>query len=143
MVVNDSSRATSAKVSIRAMRRGTKAPVIGATTVNVGAHSSAAYTVAVKLPSGLAKGNYYLSACTPNGKGAGALGCATAEQDAAGQGRHPRSRHAGSGLHAGPHRAGSGLHLGRALAAAGGLQAVSGDGQHRLHERPHRRQPRL
>ena len=60
------------------MRRGTHHPVIGRTTVGIAAHGSAAYGVAVKLPAGLKKGNYYLSACTPNGTGAGALGCATA-----------------------------------------------------------------
>jgi hypothetical protein len=81
-VVNDSSKASRSKVSVRIMRRGTKAPVIGRTTVKVAAHSSAAYSVAVKLPAGLAKGNYYLSACTPKGSGgAGALGCATAQDD--------------------------------------------------------------
>ena len=52
------------------MRRGTHHAVIGRTTVNVAAHSSAAYRVAVKLPAGLTKGNYYLSACTPYGTGA-------------------------------------------------------------------------
>ena len=80
-VVNDSGHATRSEVAVRIMRRGTHAPVVGRTTVKVAAHGSAAYRVAVKLPAGLKQGNYYLSACTPNGKGAGALGCATARDD--------------------------------------------------------------
>jgi hypothetical protein len=58
------------------MRYGTKAPVVGRTRVRVGAGGSASYRVAVKLPGGLARGNYYLSACTPYG-GDGAQGCAS------------------------------------------------------------------
>src|SRR4051794_5806944 len=80
-VVNDTARAKRAKVAVRIMRRGTHQAVIGRTTVAVAAHGSAAYRVGVKLPAGLAKGNYYLSACTPKGTGAGALGCATARDD--------------------------------------------------------------
>jgi hypothetical protein len=80
-VVNDSDHATRSEVSVRIMRRGTHHGVIGRTTVKVAAHSSTAYSVAVKLPSGLTKGNYYLSACTPRGSGAGAYGCATARDD--------------------------------------------------------------
>ena len=66
-VVNDSSRATRAQVAVRIMRRGTHHGVIGRTAVKVAAHGSAAYRVAVKLPAGLTKGNYYLSACTAQG----------------------------------------------------------------------------
>jgi Peptidase family M1 domain len=80
-VVNDSGRATRAEVAVRVMRRGTHHGVIGRTTVKVAAHGSAGYRVAVKLPAGLTKGNYYLSACTANGTGAGGLGCATARDD--------------------------------------------------------------
>jgi hypothetical protein len=80
-VVNDSNKASRSQVTVRTMRRGTPARVIGRTTVKVAAHGSAAYRVAVKLPASLAKGNYYLSACTPKGTGAGQLGCATAHDD--------------------------------------------------------------
>lgn len=80
-VVNDTNHATRSEVSVRIMRRGTHHRVIGRTTVKVAAHSSTAYSVGVKLPSGLTRGNYYLSACTPYGTGAGALGCATAQDD--------------------------------------------------------------
>jgi hypothetical protein len=81
-VVNDTSRATSSKVAVRIMRRGTSARVIGRTTVKVGAHSAAAYSVAVKLPAGLTKGNYYLSSCTQyGGSDEGKLGCATAQDE--------------------------------------------------------------
>jgi hypothetical protein len=80
-VVNDTNKSSRRQVSVRIMRRGTRAPVIGRTTVSVAAHSSADYSVAVKLPAGLTKGNYYLSACTPKGTGRGQLGCATARED--------------------------------------------------------------
>jgi hypothetical protein len=80
-VVNDTGHAIRSEVSVRVMRRGTHHGVIGRTTVKVAAHSSTAYSVPVKLPSGLTKGNYYLSACTPYGTGGGALGCATAQDD--------------------------------------------------------------
>ncbi len=80
-VVNDSSRAAKSAVTVRIMRRGTPARVVGRTTVKVAAHSATGYRVAVKLPAGLTKGNYYLSACTPKGTGAGELGCATAQKD--------------------------------------------------------------
>ena len=80
-VTNETSRATNAKVTVHLMRRGTKHPLVGSTTVRVAAKSSAAYRVSVKLPAGLQKGNYYLSACTPSGAGSGLYGCATAEKD--------------------------------------------------------------
>src|SRR5262249_4026644 len=76
-VVNKTASATNAKVTVRIMRWGTKAPVVGAKTVAVGANASADFSVNVKLPSSLARGNYYLSACTPSGTGAGELGCAS------------------------------------------------------------------
>src|SRR4051794_29368650 len=80
-VYNDTSKATRADVTVRVMRRGTKRAVIGRTTVLVGAKQAAAYRVAVKLPSGLSRGNYYLSSCTPSGNGAGKYGCATAQDE--------------------------------------------------------------
>jgi hypothetical protein len=75
-VINRTSKAATANVTVRLMRYGTKAPVVGRTTVRVGANGSASYRVAVKLPSGLARGNYYLAACTPYGT-AGDQGCAS------------------------------------------------------------------
>ena len=75
-VINRTGRASTANVTVRLMRYGTKAPVVGRTKVRVGANGSAAYRVAVKLPGGLARGNYYLSACTPYGDD-GAQGCAS------------------------------------------------------------------
>ncbi|WP_028058034.1 M1 family aminopeptidase [Candidatus Solirubrobacter pratensis] len=80
-VLNRTSRATTATVTVRIMRYGTKAPAVGSTAVRVGANGAAAYRVAVKLPSRLSRGNYYLSACTPSGTGAGELGCATSDAD--------------------------------------------------------------
>src|ERR1700749_4750167 len=74
-VVNRTNHEAAAKVTVRINRYGTKAQVVGATAVNVAGNSSAAYKVGVKLPAGLKKGNYYLSACTPSGAGDGGLGC--------------------------------------------------------------------
>jgi hypothetical protein len=81
-VRNDMAVARSAKVTVRLMRSGVKARVLGTTTVSVPAKAVADYSVAIKLPAGLTKGNYYLSACTPKGNGdAGGMGCATAQKD--------------------------------------------------------------
>ena len=64
------------------MRSGMKARVVGTTTVTVPPKAIADYSVDVALPSGLERGNYYLSACTPKGDGdPGAMGCATAAKD--------------------------------------------------------------
>ncbi len=142
-VVNDSNRATRAKVVVRLMRRGTNAPVVGRTAVNVAAHGSAAYSVGVKLPSGLKRGNYYLSSCTQYGSSdSGQLGCATAQRRRADQGRHPGARHARR-QRAGPGLAGPRLQRGRAHAGQARLAAVPGDRQHRLQQPAHRRQPDL
>ena len=75
-VINRTGTAATANVTVRLMRYGTKAPVVGRTKVRVGANGSAAYRVAVKLPKGLARGNYYLAACTPYGND-GDQGCAS------------------------------------------------------------------
>ncbi len=75
-VINRTGRAATANVTVRLMRYGTKAPVVGRTKVRVGANGSASYRVAVKLPGGLARGNYYLAACTPYGND-GDQGCAS------------------------------------------------------------------
>src|SRR3954453_6381178 len=64
-VVNKTASAKRAKVTVRVMRWGTKAPVVGRASVPVGANASAGFNVQVKLPAGLARGNYYLAACTP------------------------------------------------------------------------------
>src|SRR5690349_12632261 len=78
-VANRTGRAVPAPVTVRIQRSGAAAKFVGATTVKVPASASAAYTVAVKLPGGLSRGNYYLAACTPDGSGD--LGCATSQQD--------------------------------------------------------------
>src|SRR5262249_35063114 len=76
-VVNKTASARSAKVTVRIMRWGTKAPVVGQVRVPVSANASADFNVRVKLPARLADGSYYLSACTPALLGAGDLGCAS------------------------------------------------------------------
>jgi hypothetical protein len=81
IVVNRSNRAAHARVTVRVQRYGTKARVVGRTTVRVAAGRTVAYRVRVRVPAALERGNYYLSACTPNGLGAGNLGCATAQRD--------------------------------------------------------------
>jgi hypothetical protein len=81
-VHNDTAAARSAKVTVRLMRSGVKARVVGTTTVSVPPKAVADYSVKVALPSGLSRGNYYLSACTPKGDGdPGAMDCATAAKD--------------------------------------------------------------
>jgi hypothetical protein len=80
-VVNRSAHGVHAKVTVRIQRTGVPAKFVGHTTVAVPAGASVPYTVAVKLPSGLSRGNYYLAACTPAGTGEGELGCATSGSD--------------------------------------------------------------
>src|SRR6478736_5804929 len=80
-VINRTGKAVDAKVTVRIQRTGAAAKFVGNTAVRVPANASAAYTVAVKLPGGLSRGNYYLAACTPSGTGAGELGCATTQKD--------------------------------------------------------------
>src|SRR3954454_14741693 len=63
-VVNKTARAANAKVTVRLMRWGTNAPVVGRANVRVGANASADFSVKVKLPAGTTRGNYYLAACT-------------------------------------------------------------------------------
>jgi hypothetical protein len=84
LVRNDGDAAKTATVSVRAQRLATGGALVGRTTVSVPAHGAMSFLVDVKLPSTLQKGTYYLSACTPQGgSDAGALGCATAEQNVA------------------------------------------------------------
>ena len=80
-VVNRTGHAVDAKVTVRIQRTGAAAKFVGKTAVRVPANASAGYTVAVKLPGGLSRGNYYLAACTPSGTGAGDLGCASSQKD--------------------------------------------------------------
>jgi hypothetical protein len=80
-VINETDRGRSAEVVVRLHRHGTQARVVGRTTVKVPARTTLAYRVAAKLPSGLRRGTYYLSACTPSGAGAGLYGCATAADE--------------------------------------------------------------
>ena len=80
-VVNRTGHAVDAKVTVRIQRTGAAAKFVGKTAVRVPANASAGYTVAVKLPGGLSRGNYYLAACTPQGTGPGDLGCASSPKD--------------------------------------------------------------
>ena len=81
-VHNGSGLDRNATVTVRLMRKGMKTRILGSTRVRVGAKGDAAYRVEVKLPSGLDRGNYYISACTPAGDADPAkLGCATAARD--------------------------------------------------------------
>src|SRR5829696_8278369 len=66
-VINETGRAVRTEVAVRIMRKDAKAPVVGRAAVRVSARGTAAFVVGVKLPSALARGNYYLSACTPYG----------------------------------------------------------------------------
>jgi Peptidase family M1 domain len=78
VVTNEGDSASTAKVSVRVMRRGTGGALIGKASVSVAAHATKSFLVDVKLPSNLKKGTYYVAACTPQGgPDAGKLGCAT------------------------------------------------------------------
>ena len=77
-VINRTDHAVNAKVSVRIQRFGAAARFLGTTTVRVGAGATSGYQVAVKVPSGLSRGNYYLAACTRSGAD---LGCATSSKD--------------------------------------------------------------
>ncbi len=82
VVANETSRGTRANITVSLHRGHFKRKIVGHTTVAVPARGRVDYSVAVKLPSGLARGNYYLSACTPfGGADAGKLGCATSAND--------------------------------------------------------------
>ena len=74
-VLNRTRHAARARITVRTQRYGTRSRIVGRASVRVAAGRSAAYRVAVRIPGSLPRGDYYLSACTPNG--AGALGCAT------------------------------------------------------------------
>src|SRR4051812_9129399 len=63
LVRNDSGSAARASIVVRAMRHRTGGQVVGRTSVDVAAHSAKRFLVDVKLPA-LAKGTYYLAACT-------------------------------------------------------------------------------
>src|SRR4051812_41668548 len=80
-VANQAARSTTADIQVRLMRYGTKRTTVGRTSVKVPAKSTVPYRVSVKLPAGLKKGNYYLSACSPSALGRGLLSCATAPDD--------------------------------------------------------------
>src|SRR5689334_17537689 len=80
-VVNKSPAARSAGVTVQLMRWGTKAPVVGRVNVAVDANARADFSVKVKLPAATARGNYYLTACTPSGTGAGEVACASTADD--------------------------------------------------------------
>ncbi|HWK29711.1 MAG TPA: M1 family aminopeptidase [Solirubrobacter sp.] len=89
-VANETDLDRNATVTIRLMRAGTKTRILGSTHVRVAAKGQAAYSVNVKLPSGLDRGNYYVSACTPAADAdAAKLGCATAERDVKVKGGYP------------------------------------------------------
>ncbi|RKQ90415.1 peptidase M1-like protein [Solirubrobacter pauli] len=80
-VVNRTARTVIAPVTVRVQRTGAKALFVGRTSVTVPAGATTPYAVAVRLPDGLSRGNYYLAACTPSSTDAHGLGCATSERD--------------------------------------------------------------
>jgi len=80
-VLNATSKSRTAGVVVRLHRRGGKARVLGRTDVFVPSGRRVGYSVKVKLPSGLPRGNYYISSCTQRGGVAGEYRCATAEDE--------------------------------------------------------------
>ena len=77
-LANQGRTAGSGKITVRLMRYGVPAHVVGTTTAAAAPLASSDYSVPISIPTGLPKGTYYLSACTPDGQGHGQLGCATA-----------------------------------------------------------------
>jgi len=80
-VLNTTAKSRTANVVVRLHRRGAKTRVLGRTSVFAAAGHRVRYSVKVKLPSGLARGTYYISSCTQRGAVAGELRCATAEDE--------------------------------------------------------------
>jgi hypothetical protein len=80
-VLNTTAKSRTAEVVVRLHRRGVKAHVLGRTSVFAAKGRTVGYSVKVKVPSGLPRGNYYISSCTLMGTGANELRCATAEED--------------------------------------------------------------
>ena len=87
-VVNRSAHAVKARVSVRIQRTGAPARFVGHTAVRVPANGTASYRVAVRVPGGLSRGNYYFAACTPLGS-SGDLSCATSSKEVRVQGGTP------------------------------------------------------
>src|SRR3954454_7281781 len=79
-VANAGAHAANARVSVRIQRTGAPAKFVGRTALRVPADGTASYRVAVKVPSGLSRGNYYFAACTALGS-AGDLSCATSAKE--------------------------------------------------------------
>src|SRR3954454_20196902 len=80
-VVNKTASTANAKVTVRLMRWGTKAPVVGRVSVPVGANASARFSAKVRFPPARARRQYYLVACPRAGLGAGDLGCASSPDE--------------------------------------------------------------
>src|SRR6188472_1565834 len=80
-VSNSSAKSRTSQVVVRLHRRGLKARVLGRTSVFAAAGRTVRYSVKVNVPSGLPRGNYYISSCTQRGPAAGDLRCATAEDE--------------------------------------------------------------
>ena len=136
-VRNDGSADGRGRLIADLLHVGDRPVAIGSTAVGLAAHESGAYRVGIRLPRALPDGSYALIACVARGR-SGALSCATAERHLQiGQGA-PVAHSAVSGGFAG-----SSLLVGRAFALAVRGPRVSRDRQRRLHERPHRRVPRL
>src|SRR5262245_23731372 len=82
VVANETSGGAHTTVTVALHRTGMKRKVVGRAAVSVPARGRVAFKVAVKLPAALARGNYYLAACTPfGGADKGKLGCATSAND--------------------------------------------------------------
>jgi hypothetical protein len=78
-VSNTGRRAAKGRVTVRLLHMNRTPRAIGRKTVRVAAHATRAFSVKVRIPSGLSKGSYQLAACSPRGVAAdpGLLTCAT------------------------------------------------------------------
>ena len=142
-VVNSAGSEVSGDVTVRLLMRGQAPRVVGSVGVQVGAGSSSPYETTVTLPQELPDGSYALAACTPNG-GEGLLSCASARRsvDVGAQGGGARTA-AVSPAGATAARRSRGLLVRRPHPVASRGPRLSGDGERRLHQRPHRREPDL
>ena len=136
-VRNDGTIAARDRLVIDLLRVGDRPVAIGSTVVGLAARGSGAYRVGIRLPRSLPDGSYPLVACVARGR-SGALFCATAERHVQ-IGRGALVAH--SAVSTGSRE--RSVLLGCAFALIVWVTAVSRDRQWRLHERPHRRVPRL
>ncbi len=146
-VANPGGSALSGTVTVRLLKYGEAPRTVGTVGVQVAAGSTSSYETTVVLPSDLPDGSYALAACTPTG-GEGELSCATARRGvdigSQAEGGPASTEQTGARRRPSTRRRGArSLHARRTHALQARRPRLPRDGQRRLHQRPHRRQPDL